>query len=219
MNGESVDHLLLHCEVARALWNAIFSCFSLSWVMPLRVVDLFACWWTGGRPRSAAVWKMVPCFLCGACGGNAMIGSLRTKKEPLRISFPFSFILCTLGRLRSSHLYRLVLMISLYCFLFPLRCLSCILHVYLIALCAFFDISLTYPKKKNVVVMEALSRMMSTTVDRGLLSEFLVGLRNNDKLLMSHLLFADDPLFFVRQTMNSSVICVVSLYVLKWFRG
>jgi hypothetical protein len=63
MNGEWVDHLLLHCEVARALWNAIFSRFSLSWVMPLRVVDLFACWWTGCRSRSAAVWKMVPCCL------------------------------------------------------------------------------------------------------------------------------------------------------------
>jgi hypothetical protein len=60
-NGESVDHLLLHCEVARALWNAIFSRFSLFWVMPLRVVDLFACWWTGGRSRSAVVWKIVPC--------------------------------------------------------------------------------------------------------------------------------------------------------------
>jgi len=44
LNGESVDHLLLHCEVACALWNAIFSRFSLSWVMSLRVVDLFACW-------------------------------------------------------------------------------------------------------------------------------------------------------------------------------
>jgi hypothetical protein len=58
-NGESVDHFLLHCELARALWDAIFSRFSLSWVMPLRVVDLFSYWWSGGRSRSAVVWKMV----------------------------------------------------------------------------------------------------------------------------------------------------------------
>jgi hypothetical protein len=44
MNRESVDHLLLYCEVARALWNAIFSRFNLSLVIPLRVVDLFTCW-------------------------------------------------------------------------------------------------------------------------------------------------------------------------------
>jgi uncharacterized membrane protein len=58
-----VDHLLLHCEVACVLWNAIFCRFSLSWVMPRRVVDLFACWWTGGRSRSAMVWKMIHCCL------------------------------------------------------------------------------------------------------------------------------------------------------------
>jgi hypothetical protein len=62
-NEESVDHLLLHCEVACVLWSAIFGRFRLSWVMPRRVVDLFACWWTGGRSRSAVVWKMVPCCL------------------------------------------------------------------------------------------------------------------------------------------------------------
>jgi hypothetical protein len=62
-NEESVDHLLLHCEVVCVLWNAIFCRFRLSWVMPRRVVDLFACWWTGGRSRSAVVWKMVPCCL------------------------------------------------------------------------------------------------------------------------------------------------------------
>jgi hypothetical protein len=31
--------------------------------MPHRVVDLFACWWKGGRSQSAVVWKMVPCCL------------------------------------------------------------------------------------------------------------------------------------------------------------
>jgi hypothetical protein len=41
-DGETVDHLFLHCEVARALLYAIFSCFGLNWVMPKRVVDLFA---------------------------------------------------------------------------------------------------------------------------------------------------------------------------------
>jgi hypothetical protein len=58
-NEEFVDHLLLHCEVALALWNAIFSRFGLSWVMPHWVVDLFACWWKGGHSQSVVVWKMV----------------------------------------------------------------------------------------------------------------------------------------------------------------
>jgi len=61
---ETVDHLLLHCDVATTLWNYVFSRFGMSWVMPRRVVDLFVCWWKAGRSRSAAVWKMVPiCIL------------------------------------------------------------------------------------------------------------------------------------------------------------
>jgi hypothetical protein len=31
---ESVDHLLLHCEIASALWNSIFGLFDLAWVIP-----------------------------------------------------------------------------------------------------------------------------------------------------------------------------------------
>jgi hypothetical protein len=59
-DGESVDHLLLHCEVARALWCNILSQLGLSWVMPSSVLDLCACWCSFGRTRSAVVWKMVP---------------------------------------------------------------------------------------------------------------------------------------------------------------
>jgi hypothetical protein len=62
-DGESVDHLLLHCRVTNAFWNAIFSRFGLCWVMPRSVRELFACWWTGGRTRSAMVWKMIPLCL------------------------------------------------------------------------------------------------------------------------------------------------------------
>ena len=57
-DGETVE-ILLHCEVASALWYAFFSRFGLSWVMSNNVADLFACWWTGGCFRSAMVWKMV----------------------------------------------------------------------------------------------------------------------------------------------------------------
>jgi hypothetical protein len=62
-NGESVDHLLLHCNVAYTLWSASFTRLGLSWVMRRRIIDLFACWWTSGRPRSVAIWKMVPTCL------------------------------------------------------------------------------------------------------------------------------------------------------------
>jgi hypothetical protein len=57
---ESIDHLLIHCECAQFLWNAFFSRFGLAWAMPRRVVNLLQCWWSGGRARSAVVWKMVP---------------------------------------------------------------------------------------------------------------------------------------------------------------
>jgi len=60
-NGESADHLLLHCDVAFALWSALFTRFGTSWAMPRIVIDLFACWWT--RPRSVVIWKMVPICL------------------------------------------------------------------------------------------------------------------------------------------------------------
>jgi hypothetical protein len=59
-NGEPVDHLLLHCEVASALWHFMFSWFGLHWVMLGRVKDLYASWWTGGCSWSAIVWKMIP---------------------------------------------------------------------------------------------------------------------------------------------------------------
>jgi hypothetical protein len=57
---ESMNHLLLHYDVASALWNNIFIRFCMSWVMPRRVIDLFACWWKSGKPMSAVIWKMVP---------------------------------------------------------------------------------------------------------------------------------------------------------------
>jgi hypothetical protein len=47
-----------------------------------------------------------------------------------------------------------------------------------------------------VIVMEALSKMLTITVDRGLLSGFSMGSRTSEAVLISHLLFADDTLVF-----------------------
>jgi hypothetical protein len=38
--GESIDHLLLHCEVATELWSGLFQLFGVAWVMPCRVSEL-----------------------------------------------------------------------------------------------------------------------------------------------------------------------------------
>jgi hypothetical protein len=59
-SDESVDHLLLHCEVASALWTVIFSHHGLSWVTLNQVIDLFACWrGLYDSSKSATVWKMM----------------------------------------------------------------------------------------------------------------------------------------------------------------
>ena len=43
-DGETVDHLLLHCPFAQELWDMAFALFGVQWMMARVVVDLLACW-------------------------------------------------------------------------------------------------------------------------------------------------------------------------------
>jgi hypothetical protein len=52
---ESIDHLLIHCEVARELWSSILNLFGVDWVMPRRVIDLLVSW--GGQVGRGKLWK------------------------------------------------------------------------------------------------------------------------------------------------------------------
>ena len=43
-NGESVDHLSLHCPIVYELWSMVFTLFGIHWAMPKTIVELLACW-------------------------------------------------------------------------------------------------------------------------------------------------------------------------------
>jgi hypothetical protein len=63
-SGESINHLLLHCEVACTLWSVIFTLFDVKWVMNGRVLDLMACWkGQRGNKMVMNVWRMAPLCL------------------------------------------------------------------------------------------------------------------------------------------------------------
>lgn len=55
-----MDSFLFLCEVARALWDDIFSTVGLAWVMPGRVIDFFAIWRGLYGKLQQYIWKMVP---------------------------------------------------------------------------------------------------------------------------------------------------------------
>ena len=58
--GESVDHLLLHCDVVQQLWNFFLRSFGVSWVLPATVSKLLFCWHNWWGKHSSCVWNLVP---------------------------------------------------------------------------------------------------------------------------------------------------------------
>ncbi len=43
-SGESIEHILLHCTVARDIWLFVFTLFGVPWVLPKMVVQMLSCW-------------------------------------------------------------------------------------------------------------------------------------------------------------------------------
>jgi len=43
-SGESIDHLLIHCKVARKLWSSILNLLGVEWVMSRWVIGLLSNW-------------------------------------------------------------------------------------------------------------------------------------------------------------------------------
>uniref|UniRef100_A0A2N9ISC3 MHD domain-containing protein n=1 Tax=Fagus sylvatica TaxID=28930 RepID=A0A2N9ISC3_FAGSY len=60
---QTVDHLLLHCWVARQLWNFVFLFVGIDWVLLLHVSNLLFGWWNWFGKRPSGVWNLIPSWL------------------------------------------------------------------------------------------------------------------------------------------------------------
>ena len=60
-SGESIDHLLLHCEVALEVWNMVCQLFDIMWVMPGSLKECLGSWRAqGGNHTVLQIWRMAP---------------------------------------------------------------------------------------------------------------------------------------------------------------
>jgi len=60
-SGESIDHLFMHCMVARELWSMILQLFGVVWVMPRSVKDMLGSWkGQKGNHTLIPIWRMAP---------------------------------------------------------------------------------------------------------------------------------------------------------------
>ena len=60
-DDETVEHLFVHCEVARALWLGVLGYVCVSWVLPRKVEDVLRSWHRKLRDKdSQLLWGLIP---------------------------------------------------------------------------------------------------------------------------------------------------------------
>ena len=83
---ETIDHMLLHCSVARLLWDLLLAIFGVYWVFPKSVSETLISWCgtcVGKRRKKA--WMAAPAqrmkalFLCNYWSGTNMYLTNRSR--------------------------------------------------------------------------------------------------------------------------------------------
>ena len=60
VDGESIDHLFIHCPMAKELWDTILSLFGVFWVMSRQVRELMEDWRVGmPRQGHSGIWNAI----------------------------------------------------------------------------------------------------------------------------------------------------------------
>jgi hypothetical protein len=58
--GETISHLLLHCETTYGLWTFVFRSFGISWVLPGCIPELLFGWHNWLGKNQSKIWNLVP---------------------------------------------------------------------------------------------------------------------------------------------------------------
>ena len=62
-NGETIDHLFLHCGKANRFWSLVFRSFGISWVLPRSFAGTLFGWWNWLGKHSSSIWNLAPLCL------------------------------------------------------------------------------------------------------------------------------------------------------------
>ena len=115
-NGESVDHLLLHCSIALDLWSMILGLFGVQWVMPKSVLELLACWLGRCvRNRNSHIWMIIPPCLMWFIWREMNSKSFEDTENSMLVLklFFFRTSLDWLSSMRNSSLFSIVDLLDL----------------------------------------------------------------------------------------------------------
>lgn len=94
LNGESADHLLLHCIIAKELWDLSLCLFGVTWLMPDSIIAMLASWKGKlGNHRSGKLWTTALSCSCVVFGKSGIFVLLRERSYPYHLS-SFFFSRC-----------------------------------------------------------------------------------------------------------------------------
>ena len=119
-DGESVDHLLVHCPVTHTLWTFMLQAFGIHWVMPGSVASLLFCWhqWLG--KHNSNIWNLIP----GCLMWIVWLERNHSSFEDIEKTLDELKVLCQRSLFEWSRCWSFTNYYSLLEFMFPLRLVS-----------------------------------------------------------------------------------------------